>query len=316
MPVNANFYYKMAKDASYVTLRNQNRMLYANYRIQQNNVQQGCQIRVGLENGGVADYDIIPKLLEGALATTAAEIQIDISSAACPVTIAPVVVDPYATDKIYASLTTNAAAYKAAATNSWIKITSAEYTALKTTVSSTTTIGATNTLMDTTKYSAGTAQGKDFFQTVVYNGTQTIVIPTSSYFFAFSFVYSKNNQTGNRVYINSDSASQSGYIQQGGTLPATSTGSDGTIVVQYYVLKGQNTATSGANTTSIAFYDAITSGFEGLLATTQFSGPGLKYVILAPSGTLPTSSTAISNSLAGWVIGIQGVVASSIQWVT
>jgi len=69
----SNFVYKIPKDASYVTLRNQNRMLYANYQIQQTNVQQGCQIRVALENGGVADADIIPKLLEGARATTVAE---------------------------------------------------------------------------------------------------------------------------------------------------------------------------------------------------------------------------------------------------
>lgn len=86
MPVQANFIYKVPKDASYVTLRNQNRMLFANYRIQQNNVQQGCQMRVALENGGVADADIIPKLLEGARETTASEIDTIIASEACPVT--------------------------------------------------------------------------------------------------------------------------------------------------------------------------------------------------------------------------------------
>lgn len=89
MPVNANFYFKIPKDASYVTLRNQNRMLYANYRIQQNNTQQGCQGVMRLENGGVADADIIPKLLEGARETTAAEIQIDISSASCRIASTP-----------------------------------------------------------------------------------------------------------------------------------------------------------------------------------------------------------------------------------
>ncbi len=67
--------FKIPKDASFVTLRNQNRMIYANYRIQQNNVQQGCQLRVALENGGVADADIIPKLLEGARETTAATLE-------------------------------------------------------------------------------------------------------------------------------------------------------------------------------------------------------------------------------------------------
>lgn len=85
MPVNANFTYKIPKDASYVTLRNQNRMLYANYRIQQNNTQQGCQGTMRLENGGVADADIVPKLLEGARETTTEEITTILASEECPV---------------------------------------------------------------------------------------------------------------------------------------------------------------------------------------------------------------------------------------
>jgi hypothetical protein len=94
MPVNANFIYKIPKDASYVTLRNQNRMLYANYRIQQNNTQEGCQGVMRLQNGNVADADLIPKLLEGARETTVAEIQLDISSNACPVAVAVSAVTP------------------------------------------------------------------------------------------------------------------------------------------------------------------------------------------------------------------------------
>jgi hypothetical protein len=103
MPVNANFMFKIPKDASYVTLRNQNRMLYANYRMQQNNTQQGCQGFMRLENGGPADADIITRLLEGARETTVAEIQLDISSNACPsvvaVTVTPSPVTP--TLKLY-----------------------------------------------------------------------------------------------------------------------------------------------------------------------------------------------------------------------
>lgn len=96
-----NSTYKIPKDASYVTLRNQNRMLYANYVIQQNNVQQGCQVRAELQNGGVADADIIPKLLEGARETTAAERDAAIASESCPVTIVsipPIIVINYNTD--------------------------------------------------------------------------------------------------------------------------------------------------------------------------------------------------------------------------
>jgi hypothetical protein len=93
-----NSTYKIPKDASYVTLRNQNRILYANYVIQQNNVQQGCQIRAELQNGGVADADMIPKLLEGARATTAAERDAEIASDTCVVTIPPIIIINYNTD--------------------------------------------------------------------------------------------------------------------------------------------------------------------------------------------------------------------------
>jgi hypothetical protein len=77
--------YRIPKDASYVTLRNQNRMLYANYRIQQNNVDDGCQLRIALQNGGVADADIVPKLLEGARETTVEELDRILASERCPI---------------------------------------------------------------------------------------------------------------------------------------------------------------------------------------------------------------------------------------
>jgi hypothetical protein len=89
--MSANYTYKIPKDASFVTLRNQNRMLYANYIIQQNNVDGGCQIRVALENGGVADASIIPKLLEGARETTVEERDRILESESCPVPPQPTV---------------------------------------------------------------------------------------------------------------------------------------------------------------------------------------------------------------------------------
>jgi len=89
MSVNVNFTYKTPKDASFVTLRNQNRMLYANYIIQQNNVDDGCQIRVGLQNGRAADADIVPKLLEGARETTVEERDRILASESCPIAVSP-----------------------------------------------------------------------------------------------------------------------------------------------------------------------------------------------------------------------------------
>ena len=83
--MSGNFIYKIPKDASFVTLRNQNRMLYANYIIQKNNVDDGCQIRIALQNGGVADADIVPKLLEGARETTVEERDRIRASESCPI---------------------------------------------------------------------------------------------------------------------------------------------------------------------------------------------------------------------------------------
>lgn len=77
--------FKTPKDASYVTLRNQNRMLYANFKIQENKVQNGCQLRVELQNGGPADADIIPKLLEGARETTVTERDLLLANSACQI---------------------------------------------------------------------------------------------------------------------------------------------------------------------------------------------------------------------------------------
>jgi hypothetical protein len=81
MPINTN----LPTDASFVTRRNQNRILYANYILQQKNVNQGCQLRVRLENGGVADADILPKLLEGARETTEEERDAILASQTCSV---------------------------------------------------------------------------------------------------------------------------------------------------------------------------------------------------------------------------------------
>jgi hypothetical protein len=89
--MSVNYTYKIPKDASFVTMRNQNRMLYANYIIQHNNVDDGCQIRVALQNGGVADADIVPKLLEGARETSVEERDRILASESCPVPPQPII---------------------------------------------------------------------------------------------------------------------------------------------------------------------------------------------------------------------------------
>lgn len=224
--------------------------------------------------------------------------------------------DPYLTDRIYLSLTTSAAAYQAAAIGSWLKITSTEYANLKTTPTGTTTVGATNTVMGQGGYTS--IVNKTVFVANTYNGTQVISIPTRSYFYAVSFIYSKNGQTGNRVYINANSSSTTGFVQQGGTLPASDTGSDGTAVVQYYVLKGQSNATSASNAASFAFYDDVqaTGTFPNVTGIRQSTLAGIDTKYQNMAGAIPTSSTDINLTVTGAVMGLQGIVASSVQWVT
>ena len=311
MPVNANFYYKTAKDASYITLRNQNKMLYANYVIQQNNVQQGCQLRVELQNGGVADADIIPKLLEGARETTVEERAAEIASEACPVTA----VNPYLSDKIYLSLTTSAASYEAAPVGTWVTITSTEYTALQTNVTSTSLVGS-----DAATFSAMTSLAfttADFAAANI-NSTYSPTLAANTYLFAFA-VRIKTPVTTTldnlRVYANTSTSVYSGFRMVGSApVPAAVAG------VNYYVYKGQNAvnaATDGllAITAPGNATASLSQSYHILYGTTLNAAVQFKY---ANSVSLPLASgtTLSSTASAGWGFGIQGLATNSIQWVT
>jgi hypothetical protein len=85
MALGFNSTYKTPKDASFVTVRNQNRMIYANAVLQQKNQTDGCKVTVGLQNGEVAPGGLHPRLLEGARETTAAERDAILASGSCPV---------------------------------------------------------------------------------------------------------------------------------------------------------------------------------------------------------------------------------------
>jgi hypothetical protein len=64
---------KFPVTSSDLILMRQNRVLYANYLIQQQNVTSGYKISMGLESGLVAPASIMPKLQMGAAFTTEAE---------------------------------------------------------------------------------------------------------------------------------------------------------------------------------------------------------------------------------------------------
>ena len=307
-----NSTYKIPKDASYVTLRNQNRMLYANYSIQQYNVRQGCQVRAELQNGGVADADMIPKLLEGAIATTVAERTADIASEACPVTA--VIVNPYASDKIYQSLTTSAAAYTAAAAGTWVSVTSTEYSALQTNVATTNVAGLATSILST--ITGWGFANLDFLGAITLD-TNTYKIPANTYVYAFAIRIKTSPTTtldSFNVYGNkSTGTTSSGFVKIGSTLPALSAG------LNYFVLKGQNAingATDGLlGVTAPGNASVNLSQSYHLVYSSSATGTSFSYT----SGvTLPITSSTQLLSLAGsgWVIAIQALATPTVQWVT
>lgn len=300
------------KDASSITIRNQNRMLYANYIIQQKRVDGGCQLRVKLETGNTGDFSIIPKLLQGASETTALEAQTDISANSCPITNIP---DPYLTDQIYLTLTTNQAAYKAAAFGSWLAITSTEYTALQTSITGTSLAGT-----DASTFSGISSSSFTFnnFAATNIDTTFTPKITANTYIYAFAIKINKNPVTtvlnNIRVYANNSKSVYSGYVMIGSSpLPIPVLGAN------YYVYKGQSAV--NASTDSLL---AVTAPGDGTLnaqamhigwASGLDSSISVRYI---DSATLPlSSSTTLSTSPGlGRAFGIQALTTPTKQWVT
>lgn len=60
-------------------------MLYANYIIQQQNNNVGCEVAMGLESGGVASASIVPQLVTGQIYTTPEERERILITSACKV---------------------------------------------------------------------------------------------------------------------------------------------------------------------------------------------------------------------------------------
>lgn len=293
-------------NSSDLTNKRRNQMIYANFLIQQQQFNQGCSTRIILEGGSGArnQSSIYTEVQEATAETTLAEQTAILANNTCPVTTPP---DPYLTDKIYLALTTNAAAYKAAAIGTWIAITAAEYASLKTALSGTTTVGLSDTNMGL-DYTFSNLGGSAFVSNS-YDGTNSVAIPASNYFFAVSFKYNVNNQTGNSVWVNGTSENaqtRTGFVKQGANLPTSVVPSG--IVTLYYVYKGQSTATTASGTSSFAISDGNTNTGGLRLA----SGVTTSYYLFTAT---PSSSTVLSSRTLN-TTGMQGISASSIQWVT
>ncbi len=202
-------------------------------------------------------------------------------------------------DRIAASLTTSLAAYTAAATGAWVKITAAEYTTLQTNVTGTSVAGLTTTNLNSIA-STNFTSGQLSFCNRSAAGAPAIL--ASQYVYAFA-VYTGSILSDIRVYANNSTSTYSGFNQLGGVLPST-TGS----ARNYYVLKGVSTisaATDGllaASTTNV-----LPMGFSQ-----SAGGSGMRYTSTVPlinSTNLTGLYTTGSSAFA-----IQCLTTGTIQW--
>lgn len=289
------------KDASFLTKSLQARTVYANQIVAQQKYEQGCGRLPLIDGGSAGTLEFSNKILlsEGEVLTSPTFKASLLAGNTCPVPAAPA--GP--TDKIALSLTTSLAAYNAASTNDWIEITSTEYAALQINVANTSKCGVSDSIL-TTAANTSLAAVPIFIAPAV-DGTNGFNILANSYIYAVAFMYYVNGTTGMRIFANTNTASQNGYVQVGNVLPAT-TGN--TVTVQYYVRKGAST-TNGATAGRLAIYDSAAS--SGLV-TKSSAGIGSDYNnnLL---GNPPNASTSLNLSIAS-AVSLQGLTTTSIQW--
>lgn len=93
---NPNF--RNGGSSSSLTEYRKNRMIYANFLIQQQNQNTGCKGSIGLQNGGIAEERIIPVLKTGALFTSVADRDAIIKASVCSPPLAPSIFSVIAAD--------------------------------------------------------------------------------------------------------------------------------------------------------------------------------------------------------------------------
>jgi hypothetical protein len=305
------------KDASFVTLRNQNKMLYANYIIQQNRVQSGCQLRIELENGSVGEASTIPKLLEGSVYTTLSEQAYDISSNSCPAVITLTTSsDPYRTDNIYLSLTTNQEIYRAAPAGTWIGITATEYATLQTNITGTSLAGTTQDTFNVLNSTAAWTNLNAAAANISSPGTPPI--KANTYLYACA-IKSRSTPTTTlstiRLIANANTSTPPSTFTQIGPILSTFVAS-----TNYFVLK------------SVSSINAPTDGLLGFHAPGNGTTTGQSYNIVYALG-LPASNGAnfffstnlvaistgavLASDAAGLrAYAIQALTTPTIQWIT
>ena len=150
-------------------------------------------------------------------------------------------------DFIRENLSTSQSAYDAASDGDWITVTEAEYNALATEISSVTRSGMPE---DNFLISNTTLGWSNYGHVTSLAGTSVDNVPTGSYLFAFKFIrHESNTSIESRVKL-SETNETDGFVNVGTALPDASGNSSS---IHYYVLKGNNTATTATNS-YVGFY--------------------------------------------------------------
>jgi hypothetical protein len=187
------------------------------------------------------------------------------------------------TDKIRLALSTSKAAYDAAAVNSWVNVTAAEYNNLLTVVSGSAKYAAPEIYMNTS------ASGGWSPNYTIGGSNNDIKVPASSYIIAWPV------RTGNGIAsslgskLKISATQSSGYTDYGGPLPNI-----GSIAVNtrvYFVLKAPYMITS-----AIPSYTAVYNALTFFLGNTTNAGSGPELYNSGDSPTLPNSFSADSFS--------------------
>ena len=139
-------------------------------------------------------------------------------------------------DAIRGALSTNLAAYNAAATDAWVAVTAAEYAQLRNTLVNDNIGGASDADLINTSSSTGAGTGK----TIGGGSTHAGVI--GNYVVAFAVMPTAVGQSTVGMKVKTGTAVNAGYVAYGGTLPTVSTASATTPL--YFVIKKPTAASN------------------------------------------------------------------------
>jgi hypothetical protein len=176
-------------------------------------------------------------------------------------------------DMIQSALSTNLTRYNSASANSWVEITSSEYSNLATVIASAAKYGVNDAGMTLTGNNNSWGGINYLISPNVGSanlgaGVIASTIPANNYVFAFQTQYagSTSNPSGDKVYIGATNTT--GFSQIGGVLPATTQASS-SMTIKSFVLKGTS-STVGAS--------AVYLGFLNTNARTNYvNGSGTEY---------------------------------------